>query len=310
MLDSSQLLVILAIWSVLGIIAYFALRHWLIRQQVHDRLRSEWSPEFLERRLHGSVSKNFLTRWLYVSGFREPSATLIFLLLTMLCLSLGAGFVTLILWSGVATQFADLLRLIPGGVGEVFLPIAWISPWCGGLLLTTLPTLYVRSARRKRIQQIEQDLPLQLDLLATLAEAGLSFDSALDRILEAQTSGRPLAEDFRLFQVDILAGRARVEALRRLMQRVDVTWFSIFVSALMHAEQVGSSLASTLRTQADDLRMRRRERALAMAMAIPVKLLVPLIVCFLPGIMTAALGPVLYQIVQVLDSFLRGSLGQ
>jgi tight adherence protein C len=56
--------------------------------------------------------------------------------------------------------------------------------------------------------------------------------------------------------------------------------------------------------------MRRRERALALAMAVPVKLLFPLIVCFLPGVMTAALGPVVFQIVQVLDSFLKGSLGQ
>lgn len=308
--DSPQLLVILAIWSVLGVVAYFAIRHWLIRRLVRSRLQSEWTSDELESRLEASFSRNFLTRWLYVSGFRAPSATGGFLLLSFLGLLLGAGLAALILWSGVATLFADLLQLIPGGVGEVFLPIAWVSPWFAGLLLTTLPTLYVRAARRKRIQQIEQDLPLQLDLLATLAEAGLSFDAALDRILEAQPPDRPLAEDFRLFQVDILAGRARIAALRRLMQRVDVPWFSIFISALMHAEEVGSSLASTLRTQADDLRMRRRERALAMAMAIPVKLLFPLIVCFLPGIMTAALGPVIYQIVQVLDSFLRGSLGQ
>ena len=87
-------------------------------------------------------------------------------------------------------------------------------------------------------------------------------------------------------------------------------WFSIFVSAVLHAEQVGSGLAQTLRVQAEDLRIRRRERALALAMGVPVKLLFPLIVCFLPGIMVAAMGPVIYQIVQVLDQFLQGSLGR
>lgn len=306
----SQLPAILAVWSVVGVIGYFSLRRFLIRQQIRDRLMSEWTLDQLERRLEGSFSRNLLTRWLYVSGFRDPIAPLVFVLLSLLGLLLGGVLVALILWSGAAVQFAEILRQIPGGVGEVFLPIAWVSPWFGGILLTALPTLYVRAARRRRIEKIEQDLPLQLDLLATLAEAGLSFDSALDRILEAQPPGRPLAEDFRLFQVDILAGRLRIDALRRLMERVDVTWFSIFISALTHAEQVGSSLASTLRTQADDLRMRRRERALAVAMAIPVKLLLPLIVCFLPGIMTVALGPVIYQIVQVLDAFLRGAIGR
>jgi pilus assembly protein TadC len=90
---------------------------------------------------------------------------------------------------------------------------------------------------------------------------------------------------------------------------VNVPWFGIFVSALVHAEQVGAGLAATLRAQADDLRSRRRERALAMAMAVPVKLLFPLVTCFLPGIMIAALGPIIFQIVQVLDQFTRSAFG-
>jgi len=304
------LLMIVLIWSVIGVLGYLALRYWMVREQISSRLAEIDSGEADVQQLRGDMTRNFLVRWLYVSGFRGKHAQTIFLLITLLGLLAGAAFVALIHWSGAVQQFTGLLRLVPGGVGEVFLPIAWFSPWFGGFLLTMLPTLYVRSKRRKRIRDIEQDLPLTLDLLATLAEAGLSFDSALDRILDSQARERPLAQDFRYFQVDILAGRERVNALRRLMQRVDVPWFSIFISAIMHAEQVGSSLAATLRTQADDLRMRRRERALAMAMAIPVKLVVPLVVCFLPGIMTAALGPIIYQIIQVLESFLQGSLGQ
>jgi pilus assembly protein TadC len=148
-----------------------------------------------------------------------------------------------------------------------------------------------------------------LDLLATLAEAGLSFDAALDRVLESQRRDRPLSQDFRLFRLEILTGRPRIESLQRLNRSVSVPWFSIFVSALIHAEQVGSGLASTLRAQADDLRNRRRERALATAMAVPVKLLFPLIICFLPGIMIASLGPIIFQIVQVLDQFLQGGGG-
>jgi len=40
---------------------------------------------------------------------------------------------------------------------------------------------------------------------------------------------------------------------------------SIFVSALVQAEQLGMGIAGILRRQADDLRDRRRERALAFA---------------------------------------------
>jgi tight adherence protein C len=68
---------------------------------------------------------------------------------------------------------------------------------------------------------------------------------------------------------------------------------------------VGASIAETLRHQADDLRQRRREQALVVAQALPVKLVFPLIVCFLPGIFISTLGPVLYQMIQVADSVLR-----
>jgi hypothetical protein len=39
-------------------------------------------------------------------------------------------------------------------------------------------------------------------------------------------------------------------------------------------------------------------------MSVPVKLLFPLIICFLPGIFVAAAGPPFFQILQTLDGFL------
>lgn len=305
--NTTSFLIAFFLWMLLLAAVVYFLRFWSIRSLIQERL-AENDTQNAES-LREDFTSNPIRRWLYISGYRNRNVFSWFLLLTFCGLVVGSIIVGVILWSGVVDQFAALLQLLPGGVGEVFLPIAWMSPWFSLILLTAMPTLVVRSQRRQRVQMIEQDLPLTLDLLSTLAEAGLSFDSALDRILDSQPQNRPLANDFRLFQIDVLAGRGRIESLRRLMQRVEVAWFSIFISAIMHAEQVGSSLASTLRTQAEDLRIRRRERAMALAMRIPVKLLFPLIVCFLPGIMTAALGPVVYQIVQVLDSFLRGSLG-
>jgi pilus assembly protein TadC len=178
-------------------------------------------------------------------------------------------------------------------------------PWIGFALFTCLPALMVRSARRKRVNRIEQDLPITLELLATLGEAGIGFDAALERILAAQEAGRPLAEEFRLFQMEVLAGRPRVASLRGLARRIDVSSFTIFMSAMVQASQVGAGVADVLRRQVEDLRSRRRERALTMAAAMPVKLLFPLIICFLPGIFVAALGPAFYQVFQMIDGFNR-----
>lgn len=254
-------------------------------------------------------TRSWLGWWLFRAGHRSPHSVAWFLLATVVCMLFAVFVAYAIYASRVITLLETLLKAIPGNVGEVFLPLVWVSPFLAVATLGAFPALIVRARRRKRVTMIEQDLPLTLDLLATLAEAGLSFDAALDRVLETQRRERPLAEDFRLFRLEILTGRARVDSLRRLNLHVNVAWFSIFVSALIHAEQVGAGLASTLRAQADDLRSRRRERALAMAMAVPVKLLFPLIICFLPGIMIASLGPIIFQIVQVLDQFLSAGLG-
>jgi tight adherence protein C len=148
-------------------------------------------------------------------------------------------------------------------------------------------------------------LPITLELLATLGEAGIGFDAALERILGSQVADRPLAEEFRTFQLEVLAGRQRVACLRGLARRLDIPAFTIFISALVQANQLGSGVADILRRQVEEMRNRRRERALTLAASMPVKLLFPLILCFLPGIMIAALGPALYQFFQLIDALNR-----
>jgi pilus assembly protein TadC len=154
--------------------------------------------------------------------------------------------------------------------------------------------------------RVEQDLPLTLELMATLAEAGLSFDAALARILSSQAHSRPLASELRTFQLELLAGVPRVKSLRQLARRLEVISVTVFVSALIQAEQVGASLAETLRRQADDLRDRRKERVLQLAQGLPAKLVFPLVICFLPGIFVTTWGPMLFQLYQVANSVLRG----
>jgi tight adherence protein C len=206
---------------------------------------------------------------------------------------------------GLVKSGVEALLRFPGGVGEIFLPVMYAAPWLAAFLLVAAPWVVVRAARRERVVQIEQDLPLFLELLATLAEAGIGFDAALERVLDAQRQDRPLTEEFRTFQREVLAGVVRVRALRRVADRADVLSLTILISALVQAEQVGSGIAEVLRRQADDLRSRRRERAMSLANALPVKLLFPLVICFLPGLFVATLGPTFYQFFQFADSVIQ-----
>ena len=201
-------------------------------------------------------------------------------------------------------MFATIARF-PPPLGDLVLPIVYLAPWTVLLILVLLPWMLVRRSRRQRVEKVEQDLPISLELLATLSEAGLGFDAALSRVLDSVMEDRPLAREFRTYQSDLLAGRTRVESLRRLSRRLDVSSVAILVSALVQAEQLGSGIAQALRRQADDLRDRRRERANAFAMALSVKRMIPLVVCFMPGIFVWTVGPALTRLFQIADAYMR-----
>jgi len=247
----------------------------------------------------------WLTRWLSLAGYRQPSAPTLFLAATAAGIALGLLAMFVMKTSGAVEAMKQAVSVVPGGIGDFLGIVAEWGPYILLIIFATTPTLVVRAARRNRVQAIEQDLAPALELLATLAEAGLGFDAAIARIQESESEKRPLHQEFQIYQRDNLGGIPRLESLRKLARRTDVTSVAIFVSALIQAEQVGASLSETLRIQADELRDRRKLRALLLAQALPVKLVFPLMVCFLPGIFYATLGPVLNQLVEVVDSVLK-----
>jgi tight adherence protein C len=285
---------IVSIWAILMLVYRLT-----IARSVRDRV-------FTDDALPESVAREgVLTNWLIIAGIRSPSAPAVFIVAVTSAALIGLVLVLVFYSTGAAAATSQLVEQIPGGVGNTFAPLFYASPWILFLILAAMPILFVRRLRLERIALIEQDLPLALDLLATLSESGLGFDTALARVLETRIRDRPLASELRTFQSDLLAGRSRVQALRRLARRTEVPSISIFVSALVQAEQMGMGLAGILRRQADDLRDRRRERANTFAMSLPVKRLVPMVICFLPAIFVWAIGPVMLPLMQVFDRIIQ-----
>ena len=74
---------------------------------------------------------------------------------------------------------------------------------------------------------------------------------------------------------------------------------------MVQAEQLGMGIARVLRQQAEDVRNRRRERAIAFANSLPVKRVIPLVICFLPGLFVWTLGPAFVQLFKIADSFIQ-----
>lgn len=266
------------------------------RSRAGARLGGSGSAHAAPRR---GVGAGWLGRWLAGAGLRDATATRRFAVTQILALVAGASAALVIARLDAFAQMQRAAAAVPA-FGGGLAPVVLAAPVFVGLAIAAWPVLRVRAARRRRADAIEEDLPIALELLAALSEAGLGFDAALARLLDAQPVARPLAEELRGLQRDAAGGLRRTEALRRLALRIDRPVGRNVVAALIQAEEVGSGIAEVLRPLADDLRQQRRERALARAEALPDKLVVALVVGFLPGLMFWTLGPSFHQLVTLI----------
>lgn len=152
-----------------------------------------------------------------------------------------------------------------------------------------LPELLLHSQGQKRSEQITLELADTLDQMTIAVEAGLGFESAMAHV--ARNGHGPLASELVRTLQDMQVGQSRRTAYEALSTRTDVRDLRRFVSAVIQADAYGVSIADVLRTQAGEMRMKRRQRAEEKAMQIPVKVIFPLLLCILPVLFIILLGP-------------------
>jgi tight adherence protein C len=163
-----------------------------------------------------------------------------------------------------------------------------------------VPELLLYSRGVERGEQITLELADTLDQMMIAVEAGLGFDSAMAR---AGKNGKgPLAEELVRTLQDIQLGQSRRQAYESLVRRTDVPDLRRFIRAVIQADAYGIAIADVLRTQASEMRLKRRQRAEEKAMQIPVKVIFPLMVCILPVLFVVLLGPVAMNMIEVFSS--------
>ena len=132
--------------------------------------------------------------------------------------------------------------------GNLLLPIAAV------LVLAFLPRKIYTWMRQRRIDQIQEQLPDGLLMLAGSMKAGIGFGPAMETMVADGLP--PLAQELALVLREQRMGVKTEEALEHFAQRVPVQDVKLFVSAVQISREIGGNLAESLTTLAETLRRR------------------------------------------------------
>ncbi len=165
-------------------------------------------------------------------------------------------------------------------------------------VLFFLPDYWVVSVRDDRQNKMQADAADVIDQMTICVEAGLGLDAAISRV--ATTTDGPLTDELRRTMNDIRAGVPRAQALRALGDRAQIPEIRQLVTALLQAQKHGVPMAETLRTQSAQMRLKRSQRTEERAAKLTVKMLFPIILCFLPVFMIIVMVPSVLTIFKAL----------
>jgi len=169
-----------------------------------------------------------------------------------------------------------------------------------------LPDFWLGRKVTNRQTQIRQGLPDVLDLLTICIEAGLSMDQATARSSEELHRAHPaICDELGIVVLEQRAGRARADAWKQFAERTGVDSVRNLVSVLVQSEQLGTSVAKTLRVHSDTLRTQRRQRVEEQAAKTTVKLVFPLVFFIFPSLFLVTLGPAAIIMAESFDKYLN-----
>lgn len=163
------------------------------------------------------------------------------------------------------------------------------------------PNEYVRRRATGRQRAIAHGLPNALDLLVVCVESGLGLDQAILQVSKELDQAHPeISEEFGFVNLELKAGKRRVEALRNLAERTGVEDLKKLVAVLIQADRFGTGVAQSLRAHADFMRIQARQTAEEKAAKLGVKLIFPIFFCILPSLFVVTVGPVVMKIIREL----------
>ena len=262
---------------------------------VRSTSSGNWVSRFLSaigNKLSTSSAEAAVTKKeLASAGFRSDGAVSIFF-----GLKPSVAVVLFLLAFSLRSHFPDALVLrfaILGFAGV----LGYMAP---GLVLNRLIT--------RRQESIRFALPDALDMLVVCSEVGCALDQSIQNVSREFKDVHPaLSDELSLINMEILAGASRSTALRNFAERTGEEEVKKLVAIMIQTDRFGTSVADSLRTQSDFMRVRRKQQAEERAGKVGVKLVFPIFFFCMPALMIVVAGPGMLQLLTNLSSVANGS---
>jgi tight adherence protein C len=145
------------------------------------------------------------------------------------------------------------------------------------------PDLWLRAAARARADEIEQQAPLALDLIASAVAAGIPIDDAL--ALAAEVTSGALSSELAVALAHLSLGRRRHAELTDLAARTASPSLRRLASALRTSDRLGVPLAAGLRRQAARARAEESRRIQERAARAAPRILLVVVFVLVPAAM-------------------------
>lgn len=163
------------------------------------------------------------------------------------------------------------------------------------------PDMLIYNKSLKHQQDVQISLPQTIDLLGLCVSAGLTFTTALSRVGVMQ-GGAMGAELSRLTR-EVRLGQTPAQAFMAMADRTGRSEINRLVTALNQVEKLGAPISLVLNEQGKEFREIRRAKSREDAQKVPIKILGPIMLCFLPALMIVVVAPAMIGILSSLGSF-------
>lgn len=148
---------------------------------------------------------------------------------------------------------------------------------------------------KKRKEELIENMPFVVDMLALSVEAGLDFMAAIQKVLD-KAPPSAITDEFEIMIKETKVGASRAEGLRQLSWRADCLPISSFTATLIAADSVGASIGPILKTLAAELRQKRSADAEKKGATAATKILFPMMLLIMPATGIIIIAPIALQL--------------